>query len=120
MEPHIKTWRVHRALSWFFALLSTLCLFVPLTLLMSEEGADAPVIAASFALPGYLFLLALFHHVVARGAKARRRWARIASLCIAVLMVFAFPVGTLIGFYLATNNKWTEAGVDAPVPVPAA
>jgi hypothetical protein len=53
------------------------------------------------------------HFFIARGAKARQPWARIVSLIIGLLMLFGFPVGTIIGIYLisASWSEWREPRV---------
>jgi len=53
---------------------------------------------------------ALMHLVVFLGARRRSGWARGASMAIGVMMLFAIPIGTLIGIYLVRNasRAWVQ------------
>lgn len=59
-----------------------------------------------------LMLLTILFLAVGYGLWTRRQWARIASLALAVLSLFAFPIGTFIGgltiWYLIKPEVITE------------
>src|SRR5688500_248008 len=102
MEKNIKLARAHRALSWFYGLFAIILLIIFLI-----PGKESPLLAIIFVLAFFCGLFAL-HHFTAKGARERKSWARNTSRCIAVLMLFGFPVGTIIGLYLLSNswNVW--------------
>lgn len=99
MEKHIKVARVHRALSWFYGLITLLLL----TLLLTSGHEISPL--------GFGFILAIFggifalHHFTAQGARDTKPWARKTSIGIALFMLPGFPIGTLIGIYLLRNTR---------------
>jgi hypothetical protein len=103
MERNIKTYRAHIALACLYGfVLATMVFF----LAMSKDPAPG----------GWLILLfflipLLFHFFVAKGAKEMKSWARRASAVIGFLMLFGFPIGTIIGLYLISNawNDWPSA-----------
>lgn len=107
MDSNIKVFRAHRALSWLYALLAALCMFLLL------QGVASSVIYFMLAGASVLFFA---HYFTAKGARERKPWARVSSIIIALVMLLAFPLGTLIGVYLLANTwrNWEE-----PAPVAA-
>src|SRR5688572_17815324 len=104
MENHLKAWRLHRILSWIYVLL----LLVVGYLAFSGDG---PVQFDRLMLTGGLLLvLAVFHAWLGNASLGRRPWARVASILIGFLLLAAFPIGTIIGFFLiaASWNPWTQ------------
>jgi hypothetical protein len=99
MENNIKTWRAHRAFSWLYGCIAVVMFVVML------KGDQPP--AAAFAALLVLGAIFALHFFVARGAKARKNWARRVSLIIGFLMLPGFPLGSLIGAYLIAAS-WTE------------
>lgn len=104
MEPNIKVFRAHRALSWFYGLLLAFMAY------MAYAMRSDPNVGFFYV---YLVLFAVFfiaHHVTARGARDGKPWARISSTAIACLMLLGFPLGTIIGIYLLVNTwkPWDE------------
>jgi ABC-type phosphate transport system permease subunit len=107
MENNIKVFRVHRALSWLYGLMVLLTIFL-LVMLVKDGESVGPFIGV-FIFIGLLFSLQFF---IAKGARERKGWAKVGSVIIAILMLFAFPVGTIIGIYLLVNNsKWDSVPV---------
>ncbi|UHQ19730.1 hypothetical protein LVB87_00740 [Lysobacter sp. KIS68-7] len=104
VERNIKVYRAHRALSWLYLL----CLS-----LFALMAAMSPKVSlVSLAFPLILFsVVFLAHHLTAKGAKQSKPWARTSSIVISVLLLFGFPVGTLIGIYLLSNtwSPWDNA-----------
>jgi hypothetical protein len=97
MERNIKVFRVHRALYWFYLVLLIIIAAVVFTHLDQLDLAlVAPVVL--------LVALFLVLFVTAKGAKACTRWGRICSMVIGVVLLFGFPVGTIIGVYLLANT----------------
>jgi cytochrome bd-type quinol oxidase subunit 2 len=102
MEKHIKIARAHRALSWFYLVL--IVLFAILFFVIGKDGKNEAPIAGMiyfFVLFGVVFAA---HHFIAKGARERKPWARVASIIVACLMLLGFPIGTLIGIYLLVNG----------------
>jgi hypothetical protein len=52
------------------------------------------------------------HFLTARACRNDKPWGRKASIALSVLMLFGFPVGTLVGIYLLVNTwkPWGAAG----------
>ena len=105
MDGHITAWRIHRVLAAIY-LVAFAALF---GYLYFHPAADLParhVATATWALPA----LVLFHGLCAHGARVRWPWVRAASLVIGVLLLLAFPIGTIIGAYLlyACARPWGD------------
>lgn len=69
----------------------------------------------------FLLLVSLPAVIAGFGLLARKSWARPLTLVVAVLSLFAFPIGTLLGVYqlwvLAMNEETVAAyklGADVP------
>lgn len=106
MQPHVRSWRAHRALSWLYGLIALMLLALPYVARTGQEGLLPAEMAIALSLPLFFFALAILHHFVARGAKERKRWARIGSIVLACLLLPGVPVGTIIGVYLLRNGSW--------------
>lgn len=113
--PNIKSWRVHRILSWLYGLIGLMMLALPYVARSGKEGLSSAEMALAFSVPLFFLTLALFHYVVSRGAKGRKRWARIASIALACLLLPGVPVGTIIGVYLLRNSSWEPRSAVAPI-----
>lgn len=105
MERHEKVARAHRALSWVYGGLTAILLL--LVFMMPTDTPSEPMIG------GIIFMGCIFamHYFAAQGAFAKKEGARIASLAIGILMLFGFPLGTLVGIYLIYNasGSWDTA-----------
>jgi len=55
-------------------------------------------------------ILATLLYFVIKGLLKQRRWARVITIILGVLMLFVFPIGTLIGILLiyGTTIGWTK------------
>ena len=112
MERNIKLFRAHRALSWLYlVMLATIGVAVLIAATHSHEWSLAAA-APLFVMLGLFFL----HHYTAKGAREGKPWARTMSIVISILLLFGFPVGTLIGVYLLANT-WSPW--DRPADAPA-
>jgi hypothetical protein len=109
MENHIKVARALRALSWFYAVIGALVL----TALVAPGGKPASAVSFLILLPFVAFFA--LHHFTARGARRKHPAARIVSMIIACLMLFAFPLGTIVGIYVLVNasSSWEPPVADA-------
>lgn len=106
LQPHLKSWRMHQVLAWLYGLITLMLLALPFVARTGKEELSARDIAMAVSLPLFFFALAVLHHVVSRGAKQRKRWARIGSIVLACLLLPAVPIGTLLGVYLLRNGSW--------------
>lgn len=106
LPPHMKSRGAHIALSWLYGLTALMLLTLPYVAQTGEEGLRPDEVAKAFIFPLFFFALAVLHHVVSRGAKKRKRWARVGSIILACLLVPAVPLGTLVGVYLLRNSSW--------------
>ena len=62
------------------------------------SDADALIATGILALIGALLMFfTAFFLIIGYGVWTRRQWARIASLALGVLSLFAIPIGTVIG-----------------------
>ncbi|MFZ6759849.1 hypothetical protein ACO0K9_21800 [Undibacterium sp. Ji50W] len=102
MEKHEKVARTHRVLAILYGLLLAVFGF----LLYPHSGLPSGGLIGV----ALLFLgLTVLHYATSVGASNKKPWARMLSTLIALLMLFAFPVGTIIGAYLLFNN-WSDDG----------
>ncbi len=110
MEDNIKVARFHEGLSWLYRLLVVLwsvILLVPSKdHIIKEESTPLEMYFIIYGIFGGLFLL---HYYTARGAKRKKKWARNVSWTVGSLMLFAFPIGTILGGYLIYSaSGWRE------------
>ena len=104
MENNIKVFRVHRALSWLNGILVFLTIFFLITLI--KDGEPFGDFIGILVLLIFFFLL---HYFIGKGAKEKKAWAKVCSVIIAIILLFGFPIGTIIGIYLLINNSGWEA-----------
>jgi heme A synthase len=90
-----NTAMAHRVLALFYGAAALLLGVVAFR--AHHDLGDSLIAAAVIGVP------TLMHAVVFVGARRRSGWARGASMAIGVMMLFAFPIGTLIGVYLVRN-----------------
>ncbi len=97
--------RIHLGLAIFYGLIAVLLIAVHLS------GSKA-------SLGGVLILLAVFgvlpalHALALKGVRQGRRWGRNLSRVLGVLLLFAVPIGTILGaFVLMRTGKtdWEQA-----------
>ena len=55
-------------------------------------------------------LLAILLHFTSKGLLTQKKWARITTIILGVLMLFGFPIGTMVGVLLiyGTTKGWPE------------
>lgn len=106
LPPHLKSRRAHWVLSVFYGLIALMMLALPFVAADGEEVMGPREVAMALAFPFFFFAFATLHYVVARGAKERKRWARIGSIVLACVLLPGLPLGTLLGVYLLRNSSW--------------
>jgi hypothetical protein len=102
--------RLHTIIFFIYASL------LALVVLFSFDGEHGSAIVAGVVLLPIAFL----HWCAARGAKRGQRWGRTTSRVIAVLMIFGFPIGTLVAIYIfsQTGQKWEAAELSPNAGLP--
>jgi hypothetical protein len=110
IEKNVKVARAHKMLSWLYQVFAVFAILI-LMFMSKAKGFDLVIELCKVSLfAGALYGL---HRLVAAGAMDRREWARKTSIAIGVVMLFGFPIGTIIGVYLLMNSGWES------VPAPA-
>jgi hypothetical protein len=106
MANNLKAMRTHRALALLYGALGILFFFI---ISSSSEGRSTEGMKSiDIAVPLIMMVPGVVHALIAFGAAKSAGWARICSILVAVLMLFGFPIGTLIGVYLLANSTWPE------------
>jgi hypothetical protein len=99
---HVKAMSVHRALALVYgAIAAIVVVFFATT--SSRAPSSGFLLALVFCIPATL------HAFIAFGAARANPVAQVFSVLAAVLMLFAVPIGTVIGIYLLRNAGWQEA-----------
>jgi hypothetical protein len=101
---NLNSMGIHRTLALLYAGLGVVFFFV----LSQGQPIAGPVIAV----PAILLGFTAFHVAIAYGASRKAGWARVLSILVGIFLLFAFPIGTIVGGYLLYNSKWSE-GVNA-------
>ena len=101
MERRIEAAFAHRVLSRFYAAITALLVVVFLFFDRSSYITASIVIAI-------LGAIAFTHHAISIAAENGRPWARRASLAFGILLLFGFPIGTIIGGFLIylSSDPW--------------
>ncbi len=99
MDSKTKVFRTHRALAWFYGVLGFALFAAYLIGTRGRLNWDLAFLICLVALP------AMIHYATAKACKEGRPGGRTASIAIAILMLFAFPIGTIIGIYLLINTS---------------
>ena len=108
--------------TWTNAIGSALLLgFLLISLVRSEINTTFQVMAL-YVVPMIIssLLFALLFHFTAKGLQVQERWARYSTIGIGVILLFGYPVGTVIGlfFLYAMLIDWPKQVIlDAEEPV---
>jgi len=102
MQKNEVVARVHRWLSYFYGFL-LVC-----TLIFLILGRN--IVHSSDMIPGMIFFSIFIgiHYLTSVGAEKKAPWARGLSILLAILLLFGFPIGTVLGIILLSNNNWKE------------
>ncbi|QHI68597.1 hypothetical protein [Tichowtungia aerotolerans] len=118
MEKHLhRLGTVYIAFGWIG--IAAALLFIPLTIkdiqrLLSGTGQpDLQSIVFMFIGASLLILVqAIFHIFFGKAVRMNRKWAtRVVGFIIGVLLLFQFPIGTVIGGY----TLWVLAKLDQSI-----
>jgi hypothetical protein len=100
--------RIHLGMVVFYALLVALACAIHLQG-GKASGTGVLILAVIFGIP------LLLHYLAMRGVRAGKRWGRNLSRVLGVLMLFAVPIGTILGaFMLMRTGKvdWQQSASD--------
>jgi hypothetical protein len=94
--------------------LAVLYVLVPIPILIymmvTEPMSISDFVVAIVAVYALFGIFSSFHFLVSKGVVKGKKWARIASSVVAVIMLLGFPVGTFIGIHLLKYAKsWEPA-----------
>jgi hypothetical protein len=90
-EKHVKTANLNNALGWFYGAGALLVFAV------HRFSPQAIPLRHQFTALTLLPVLCLFHFAVGHAARRFKSWARVASVIMGVLLLFGFPIGTVVG-----------------------
>jgi len=118
MPGNIQTARlVFRVLGWLSiataVVLSTIFVFG--SMILGLSGKEQAVVGSAIlgelgkAIFALSLLLAVLYLLTARGIARRKVWGKLAGIVLAILMLPAFPIGTVLGIFVLTGLLGQEA-----------
>ena len=108
-EPvNVGLYRAHRAVLIIYSILGSFVIVVCVGMTVSGKEPHPVNVIGAFLAP----VLAIGHWFAARGARRGRRSGRIASWLFGFILLFAFPVGTLVGAFILFKSIWGWRGAD--------
>ncbi len=110
------TANIHRTIAWIYGVIGALVVAFLLFAGGRDAGAGVAVVV------GLVFgAIVLLHAALAAGARSRNEVAKFGSVVVGVLMLFGFPIGTIVGGFLIYNGvqNWPpRRDVNAAPPGP--
>ncbi len=108
---------VFRVLGWLSVATTVvlLTIFAFGSLILGLSGKVQAVVGSAIlgglgqAIFAISLLLAVLYFLTARGISRRRVWAKLAGIVLAILMLPAFPIGTVFGIFALTGLLGQEA-----------
>ena len=94
LEKHTQVANINARLAWFYGVGAAVVFGI------NHLSPYALPERFKYAALALFPVLCLFHAVVSKAARKFQQWSRSASLGIAVLYLFVFPIGTVLGVYL--------------------
>ena len=89
---------IHRVIAWIYGVLGTI-----ITLVIVFAGGSGGL-GVTLAIGGFFAAIVLLHSALAAGARNRNDVAKVGSVVVGVLMLFGFPIGTIVGGMLIYNG----------------
>ena len=112
------TANIHRTIAWIYGALGVLIMAV---LGSASMGGREHEWGAAVAIGLVFGAIVALHAALAVGARNRSGIAKTGSVIVGVLMLFGFPIGTIVGGFLIYNStqNWPpkrlqQAHADAP------
>jgi hypothetical protein len=96
LTPYEKAGRVFRLFAWIQIVAVAGILAAVIIPMFAQQ--KAPPAASLLVL--LVLLLPLLYFKVGRAIKEHKDWGRTAGILLGILMLFGFPIGTLIGAYI--------------------
>lgn len=106
LPNRFKSMRVHVGLAIFYGLIGLA--LVAALLFTSQARWDYRVVSGLVT----VVCFAVAHGWIAIGARKANSMAQVASVIAGIIMLAAFPIGTLIGVYLLANANWSGTELD--------
>ena len=107
-----KLERIHKVISYAYFFFVVMGLLILVSALFKDGDGFGPglVLILGFGSIG------LIHWMAGKGAKAGTTWGRRMSSVIGTIMLFGFPLGTMLGIYILnrTGKEWQSGGTDSP------
>jgi hypothetical protein len=105
---------IHRVIAWFYGVIGGLIVIAFITFLRSTDG-----IGVAAVIGGIFGGITLLHAALGIGARKHSGLAKAGSIIVGVLMLFGFPIGTVVGGMLIYNGIQTWPPRPDPSLVPA-
>lgn len=100
--PHEDAARVIRLLAWI-QLVFTVALGVAIGIPMFSQGGGIPVDVVFLVV--FMLMISAFLFYLCIGLNERKEWAKTGAVIYSFLLLFAFPIGTILGVYLLRKLK---------------
>ena len=109
-RPADNTENIHRVIAWIYV--GILAIFVIIAAFAGTHGAEVLAVGSVFG------VIAGLHAALAAGARRRSGIAKLGSFIVGLLMLLAFPIGTIVGGILIYNavQDWPPKHVGPAVP----
>jgi hypothetical protein len=92
------TENIHRVIAWIYGVIGAL------VTLVVAIAADKHSLGIALAIGAFFGAIVLLHAALSAGARRRSEVAKFGSVAVGVLMLFGFPIGTIVGGMLIYNG----------------
>ena len=108
MKAYVKAGRIIRLFGWL-QLLGFIGMAIAIIIPFFAGNRSLPDTLSLIPMISIAFLLILFFKI-GTAIKEHQNWGRIAGIILAIIMLFGFPIGTIIGGYILWSliKKWDE------------
>lgn len=96
MNSYNPGW-IFKVLGWIGLIVTTSCF---LFAIIQSGGSIIHIIWGETAILFIPFGLSIFYLIIGKAIQKHKEWARIVGIILAILILFAFPIGTLVGGYI--------------------
>ena len=100
LTSYEKAGRVFRLFGWLQLTVGGLITIAILITAVAQPGDVAKDISISLLILGIVIGVSVFQLFLGKAIKEHKDWARVVGIVVAVLQLFGFPIGTLIGAYI--------------------
>ncbi len=103
MEKHVNLLSILLIISGVLGLwLAFICLWIPFIISHLPDAEEETVVIIKTVATGVSILIGIFalpHFIAGIWLRKRKEWARILVICLALLHLLNFPLGTALGTY---------------------